>query len=734
MIQSPVRAILWVLISLNGFGHMQAYPTRDSLWKTWYSPSLPDSVRLTALYKLSFSEYFETQPDSAALLANWLLEESNALGYAKGQAQAWMVLGLHEQQSGRADSAEVWGKRSLDLFLSVGDYNDLPQVYNLLAVIHSERSDYLESIGYFRKGIALLNTPKGRKLKARMLGNLGNLFKALGDYPLSKAYYAQSLALKESLGDSVGAAITHINLGVILEETREYPGALENYQSSLATFSRLNFPVGVVSSQNGLGSIFLAMGQFEKALDYANQSLKLSEALSYSEGNMFNHLLFARIYAEQMRYEESLSSGQKALSQARISGNSEVIRDATKVLYEVYKQLGRPAEALEAQTLYIAMRDSLSNEAVQRQLLRQEFEQQAVLDSTQAAQALELSEARLSAEQNLRELQNRFFLLALTLTGLFGTFIWNRFRITRRQNGIISDQKAQVDLALRQVDEQNQKLELAYQQLASKNREVMDSIRYARRIQQALLPPPDRLQSIFPTHFIYYQPKAVVSGDFYWVRQYKDTVWLAVADCTGHGVPGAMIGGICHSGLSQAFEEMPTAEPGRILDRTRELVLSEFEVASTGLSDGMDIVLCRIQGDSLAFAGAYRPLWIVRASNEVHQLSGQRMKVTQGEKCQLIEFSGDRQSIGKEHTTRLFSTQTFTLEAGDTLYLFTDGYQDQFHQDTGKKFLPRRLRELIFQLNGYSLDDQQKMLAETFSTWKGETEQVDDVCVLGVRV
>ncbi len=259
------------------------------------------------------------------------------------------------------------------------------------------------------------------------------------------------------------------------------------------------------------------------------------------------------------------------------------------------------------------------------------------------------------------------------------------------------------------------KIELATHEITEQHNEIMDSIAYAKRIQNAILPPQRIVKEYLKESFILYKPKDVVAGDFYWMEQKNGTTLFAAADCTGHGVPGAMVSVVCNGALNRSVREFNLNNPGEVLNKARELVISEFEKSDEEVKDGMDIALCALNGRSLKYAGANNPLWIVRNS-------------------EIIEIKADKQPIGKFEKAKPFTTHAFTLESGDTIYIFSDGFVDQFGGQKGKKFKSKAFRELLISIQNLSLSEQKTIIDDTFENWRGSIEQIDDVCVIGVRV
>jgi ligand-binding sensor domain-containing protein/serine phosphatase RsbU (regulator of sigma subunit) len=267
------------------------------------------------------------------------------------------------------------------------------------------------------------------------------------------------------------------------------------------------------------------------------------------------------------------------------------------------------------------------------------------------------------------------------------------------------------------VDERTKELKEEKEIVEEKNREILESITYAKRIQSAILPQPKLVKEFLEDSFILYKPKDIVAGDFYWLEVVGDTVLFAAADCTGHGVPGAMVSVVCNNGLNRAVREHKLILPNEILDKTRQLVIEEFEKSDEEVKDGMDISLCALdtKTNTLKWSGANNPLWILR-------------------KGDLIEHKADKQPIGKHFDSKPFSLIEVQLEKNDIIYIFTDGYQDQFGGPKEKKFRAAQMKELFLSLTSKTMEEQRKLIDVAFEDWKGELEQVDDVCVIGVRI
>ncbi|MFN5460564.1 MAG: SpoIIE family protein phosphatase [Bacteroidota bacterium] len=276
------------------------------------------------------------------------------------------------------------------------------------------------------------------------------------------------------------------------------------------------------------------------------------------------------------------------------------------------------------------------------------------------------------------------------------------------------------------VVERTQELLLQKQIVEEKQKEIIESINYAKRLQQAILPPSDFINSYLPNNFILYRPKDIIAGDFYWMEISGNLIMIAAADCTGHGVPGALVSVVCSNALNRAVKEFNVTDTGKVLDKTRELVLETFEKSASEVKDGMDISLLCIDklSNKIYWSGANNPLWFIDSSLENDQINN----------SSVIEIKPDKQPIGKSDYGKPFTTHIISCVSNNTFYLFTDGYADQFGGPRGKKFKYKPLQDLLFANHHFELDAQAEILNKTFNNWKQDLEQVDDVCIIGVRI
>ncbi len=641
---------------------------KDSLWSVWNNSETPDTLKLQAMSKLAKQGYVFTDPDSSILCGELLFNEATKTNSIKYQADARNTQGI---------AYAIQGQFSFAI------------------------QKYMEALKFFEKS-------KNEGGQASTLNNIGVLYSDMGDLDKSLDHYERSLAIKEKLGDSLGMASTINNIGVIYKGKNDFEKALEYYQRCYNIENRLGKESNLCSTLNNIAVAYKNLGNLQLAEEKALQSLSIGIKYDLPWDLATSNNILAIISFEKKDFNKSVNYAKKAIENANKFNGKNELMEAEFNLFKAYRNLGNYKQALESYELHVTLKEELASEENQKEIIRQElkydYEKQAIADSTKNAEEKKVQEAELAAEvaENKRQKQQSYFLYSgLVLLGLFGIFIFNRFRITRKQKDVIATQKETVDQAFAELEE--------------KNTEILDSINYAKRIQKAILPPNSLLEASLPEHFVLYQPKDIVAGDFYWMEKTGDSVLFAAADCTGHGVPGAMVSVICNNGLNRSVREFGLTKPGEILDQTRNLVIQEFEKSDEEVKDGMDIALCSLSGLTLKFAGAHNPLWIVRNG-------------------EILETKADKQPIGKFIDQKPFKTHQKNLQKGDQIYLFSDGFVDQFGGEKGKKFKPKALRELILSVENQPMLEQKNKMINAFEAWKGSFEQIDDVCVIGVRV
>lgn len=446
--------------------------------------------------------------------------------------------------------------------------------------------------------------------------------------------------------------------------------------------------------------------------------------------------------AEKEKMTDSKATNLAAISRAyRMNGELNKADEFAKEAYEFSQKNNLTYETEEALTEWIAAKEALGDFRSAFDLQKKWTRIDKKINDLERIQKVKAIEGQLEiAEKEKQIAEGEIALQKSNLEGekartrnawligvvlivvvllIFTALIYVR---TRKLNFTINEQKKEVELKSLHLQEA----------LTS----IQDSLEYSKLIQSAMLPDSEEFISVFKEHFILYKPKDIVSGDFYWINRNDDRTIVAVGDCTGHGVPGAMVSMVCHEALNKIVIEKQESDPGKILDQVRDLVTRSFDRKSQNLNDGMDIALCCIDSKNkkLRFAGAYNPALIIRKKADQLIESTEKRTVLELDNHLLIELKADKQPIGFYHDPKPFQTEELSLHEDDTLYLFSDGYQDQFGGDKGKKFKATNFKKLLVDSQKMLMMDQEYFINKKFEDWKGSLEQVDDVCVIGIKI
>ncbi|MCO6500073.1 MAG: tetratricopeptide repeat protein [Vicingus serpentipes] len=638
---------------------------------------------------------------------------------------AYNNMGVLYITQGDISKALKFSLKSLLIQEHIGDDEGIAQSLNNIGYMYNNQGDIEKALEYYLRSLKIQEKIGHKEGVAASLNNIGNIYKNQKDINKALDYYNKSLKLEKEIGNKNGIASGLNNIAGVYKDQNNLEAALEYYNKSLKIREELNDNRGIAESLNNIGTIYNKQGEIPKALDYYKESLKIREEIKDKVGITSSLNSIANVMLSQGNLKEAKKNVKRSLEISKELGYPVNIRNAAEQLSEIYEKEKNGMEALSLYKLYIVMRDSINNEETQkittRQQIKYEYEKQKSLDDAKHEKLLAIKQ---------KEKQKQQIIIYATAAGLalvivFLIFVFNRLKITNKQKLVIEEQKEVV--------------EAAHNQLEEKNKEILDSINYAKRIQSAILPPEKMVKKYLKESFILYKPKDIVAGDFYWVENHttdqKDSVLFAAADCTGHGVPGAMVSVVCKNALDRSIKEHGLSEPGQILDKTREIIIQEFEKSDDEVNDGMDIALCAITDNNLQYAGAYNPLWLVRKSNSNNESIHPSFSSSTNENgYQLFEIKGNKQPIGKFDNPVSYETHTIKLEKGDTLYIFSDGYVDQFGGEKGKKFKALSFRKLLLSIQEKSMSEQISIIDKAFEDWKGDMEQVDDVCVIGVRV
>ena len=538
---------------------------------------------------------------------------------------------------------------------------------------------------------------------ASSFNNIGIIHDNLGETSKAKEYYFKSLNILKNIDDKLSTATAYNNLGYVYDLQNDTSKALDYYQKSLTLYEELNEGSGIATSLNNIGSIYQSKGLYDEALTYHEKSLKIRESIADKHGITFSLNNLGTIFLKKNEIAKAEQYFKNSLTLAKEIGYPISIRNASKKLSELYRSNNQFEEALEMFDLYISMKDSISNEEAQKAALQQQskysYEKQKALDDKE-------HESKLKIEIEKKQKQKIAIIaivVILIVVLIFLYIIFNRLKFTKKQGDIIR--------------EQNQNLNTINHKIVKQKDEIVASINYAKLIQNALLPLEEYETEVLPEHFIIYKPKDIVSGDFYWFLSKADSLYIAVVDCTGHGVPGGFLTMLGTSFLNEITSTIQEITPAEILDKLREKIVKDLSQEDSKNKDGMDISLIQInkKNGSAIWAGANNPIYISR-NNEI------------------LITKGNKESIGYTPSPSPFKNHEIQLLKGDCIYLFTDGYADQFGGQKGKKMGYKNFRDELLACKEKDMSNQKDHLEKFFERWRGHEEQVDDICIIGLKI
>ena len=624
----------------------------------------------------------------------------------------------------------------------------------------TERGIPYKAILYFNKSLEIQREIKDLEGQAFSLSNLGTIYDSKGEIDKALEYYFAAVKIRENLDSKVSLAQSYNNIAVLYSNQNDLVNALKYHFQSLKIRKILNDPSGLGLAYNNIGTTYthLIETQFKGNIKFPDSLMTLSldyfkkgydsytivnnrKGIAFSLFNMADHFVLqadcyykkntiqydtliskaeslflqsfviyklleekewlaninnglANVSFRQNKLMKAKAYGEEAMSIAKELGFPGTIQNSADILRKVYEENREFEKALLMTDLFYTMRDSVINEnnhkeALSKYFLHQTEKQQLLNTAHQEKMALEFS-----AKTKQQTTIIYFGISGVLILIVFIVFIYNRFKVTQQQNIIIQNQKHIVE---------------------ESRKEIVDSINYAKRIQYALLAQKDVLANNLNNYFILFNPKDIVSGDFYWATDFNNKFYLAICDSTGHGVPGAFMSLLNMGFLSEAVKEKNIEKPADIFNYVRLRLINS--ISNEGQMDGMDGILLCFDKNSKEITYSAANIQPVLVSDN-----------------SLIELPKDRMPVGKGEIVNDFMNHSISYKTGDTLYLYTDGYADQFGGEKGKKFKYKALNDLLLRNSSLSLNMQSEILMNEFTNWRGNLEQVDDVCVLGIKL
>lgn len=519
-----------------------------------------------------------------------------------------------------------------------------------------------------------------------------SLFESIGDYEKGLSIALKAIKHTKDREDKESEAEVASVLGLIYSRLCNFEKAIEYYKSARDIRKNQNDFGGLASSLNRLGMVNRLTGSYEKAIEYYRQSLEIRKSKNLQSAIPWTMLGIASTYEEMGNHEQALNFYEKGL----IDCDKRCALQCEMGLGRIYSEIGQAEKAEQTLTKALEMANDLQANAliadIQLALSKHYETHNNPLNAFEAYKKYQQAKEKVMNEEAKNRLQN-----------------------IEISHAIEKSEHEKEIFRLRNVE-----LKAAYEIIEEKNRDITSSINYARYIQQAILPDINEINWLVENSFILYLPKDIVSGDFYWFTESDGKTIIAAADCTGHGVPGALMSMLGVSLLEEVVNKQKIIDANQILDNLRKEVVRSLKQTNTESKskDGMDISLCVIDSPKriVQYAGAYNSLYLVRDH-------------------ELTEYKADKMPIGISHNIdSSFTCNTISLKSKDMLYICSDGFADQFGGADGKKFMTKKLKEKFTEMSSYPINHQKSSLDKEFNNWKGDAKQVDDVLVIGIRI
>lgn len=657
------------------------------------------------------------------------LSLSRKANWISGQAQCLDILGVRERSRANYSKALEYHLQALSLLATTPDNRFKAIILNNIGVVYRRMDDLVHATEYHLEALKLAEQINDNPNICVSLNSLGNIFTVQEKYADARKYFEQALGKEKLSNNLLGIAINYNNIGGTYKEEKQFTKATEYYRKSLETNRLIGSKKGIAICISDLGDIALKENNVALALEYFTKALELNLAIGDNMYVSNNYIHLGNAYALKRDYQTALVNYMKGLDLALTIGARQNIESAYEGISEVYENEGNSSKALDYYKKASAIKDSIRNETISKYV----DGMQITYESGKKDQEIKL----LNYKQIQKDRKQKIWVISL-LGGclvliILVSLIYFNYRLKKRanqslvnynkdieeKNRILTNQKEEILAQRDEIEIKSNQINEAFELIKIKNESITDNIRYAVQIQNLMLPEMTYVRSLLPQSFVYYQPKDIVSGDFYWITKKQGHVVLSVADCTGHGVTGAFMSILGISSLNEIVVEKSITDTSQILNLLREKIIWTLQQGGefSESKEGIHLVVCTIDlmQNKMQFSGAINSIILIR-NNE------------------LLQYKGDRMPISIYPDMEEFSSTAIDLQKDDMLYLFSDGYYGQFGGEEDKKFGLVRFRNLINSVSGLNIEVQEQTIASTLKVWKADKEQIDDILVMGIRI
>ncbi len=705
---------------------------------------LSDAERCSVLVKLS-NGLISKSTNDALLYAEEALELSKKINHKGYQADALNTKGIIMKKMGKYDDAIKLYKQSYSIYKDLNDQKSMAIVLNRLGVSNKNLGNFEVALDYYAQAKEKCLLTNDTNTLLSIYNNVGIVYKHLGEYEKALSNYFECLKLNEKYGDADDIANVKNNIAVIYRALGQADKAFELYNEVLKLYennnniegqarslsyianaysdlkkdyvksNEYNFKALELAKQYGneslianiltnTGSNYSGLKDYKTAIEYFEKGLSVYDKSSNDYASAYVLFQLSIANRELNNLSKAREYAEKGYEIVKETSDYSMIRDAHKCLHVVYSAMNKYDLAyLHLNELH--KMEMKQNSEEKNKLLA---EQQAIYESYKKQQEIEVlqkEKALSEAELNKKKITIYAFVGGLVLFLILIIVVIKNNRDKSK--------------TLEVLEESNTKIILQKNIIEQKNKDITDSILYAKRIQSAMLNRNENFAKKFKEFFVLYIPKDIVSGDFYWLNENENSLFFSVADCTGHGVPGAFMSIIGYNSLNAALEKN-ISSPSKILEFLDERVKNALTSShNEEVKDGMDIAICKLSknANELVFGGAINSA-ITVFEDDIQVLKGSKKYIGNG----LTDINTN------------FEEQKVSLREGEMIYLASDGFADQFGGEKGKKLKTANYKKILLDIYKKPLNEQKEILLTEFEKWKKGYEQIDDICVMGIRV
>ena len=654
-----------------------------------------------------------------------------------GVAACCVNIGIFNGRQGKIAEAKKSYEDALAIYKEIGDDDGSAKTYLNIGNLLKVQGNYKGALDNYYNGLEIFENVGNKSRVAQIFQNIGIVYSEQKDYDKALENYNKALNVFANLEDLRGIAEVNNNIGNNYADLKEYDLAIDYYLKGLKLFKEIGYTPRVAYSYYNLGDANNKIKKYKKAKEYFDKSLELYKNMDYAAGMAMCYNGLGEYYYRNKKYREAKDNLEKAKTLS-LGIDIKTSTDAVEWLSKTYAEIGKYKNAYLNHVLFKQYNDSIFNDnnekAITSLALQYEFAKQEEIRIAKEKLEKE-NQAKVQAE---KEKQNRYKMLGLAAL-LIGALLVSiisilSYRRKVKANKLLKTQKEEIEYQKVELEQSNEEILAQRDEIENKNiviteqrdvalkqkQEITDSIHYAQRIQNAVLPSRKMFVNYIEDYFIFFKPKDIVSGDFYWMTRIDNKLIVTAADCTGHGVPGAFMSMLGVTFLNEIVNKDKVLTPSKILDNLRQKVISSLHQEEGETKDGMDISIAVIDTEKkeIQYAGAYNPMYIIKnGSDEIIQVKADRMPI------------GIHLKMDKD-----FTNNVINYDSGDVIYLFSDGYVDQFGGENGRKLKSVKFKELLLQINSKSMAEQKEILDKFLVKWRGNLEQLDDIIVIGLKL